>query len=76
MNGCQNTIKMVDMESIDMCDVKKYYNIYDELKKLKPEDTLQLVMEAENDEEKQFFEMLGNYLLQEKQNNVIERNLF
>lgn len=48
-----------------MCDVKKYYNIYDELKKLKPEDTLQLVMEAENDEEKQFFEMLGNYLLQE-----------
>ena len=59
-----------------MCDVKKYYNIYDELKKLKPEDTLQLVMEAENDEEKQFFEMLGNYLLQEKQNKVIERNLF
>lgn len=55
-----------------MCDVKKYYNIYDELKKLKPEDTLQLVMEAENDEEKQFFEMLGNYLLQEKQNKVIE----
>lgn len=59
-----------------MCDVKKYYNIYDELKKLKPEDTLQLVMEAENDEEKQFFEMLGNYLLREKQNKVIERNLF
>lgn len=59
-----------------MCDVKKYYNIYDELKKLKPEDTLQLVMEAENDEEKQIFEMLGNYLLQEKQNKVIERNLF
>lgn len=59
-----------------MCDVKKYYNIYDELKKLKPEDTLQLVMEAENDEEKQFFEMLGNYLLHEKQNKVIERNLF
>ena len=25
------------MESVDMCDVKKYYNIYDELKKLKPE---------------------------------------
>ena len=67
---------MMDMESVDMCDVKKYYNIYDELKKLKPEDTLQLVMEAENDEEKQFFAMLGNYLLQEKQNKVIERNLF
>lgn len=49
---------MMDMESVDMCDVKKYYNIYDELKKLKPEDTLQLVMEAENDEEKQFLKCL------------------
>ena len=59
-----------------MCDVKNTIIFIDELKKLKPEDTLQLVMEAENDEEKQFFEMLGNYLLQEKQNKVIERNLF
>ena len=38
---------MMDMESVDMCDVKKYYNIYDELKKLKPGDTLQLIMEAD-----------------------------
>ena len=67
---------MMDMESVDMCDVKKYYNIKKKKKKLKPEDTLQLIMEAENDEEKQYFEMLGNYLLQEKQNKVIERNLF
>lgn len=59
-----------------MRDVNKYYKIYDEIKDLQPEDTLQLVMEAKNDEEKHFFEMLGNYLLQEKQKKVIERNLF
>ena len=59
-----------------MCDVTKYSNIFQDLKKLQPEDTLQLVMEAKDPEEKDFFEMLGNYLLQQKQKKVIERNLF
>ena len=31
-----------------MCDVKKYYEMYNEIKNLKPEETLQLVLEAEN----------------------------
>ena len=35
-----------------MCDVKKYYNIYDELKKLKPEDTLQLKKKSKKNERK------------------------
>ena len=39
-------------------------------------DTLQLVMEAESEEEQDFFEMVGNFLLQQKQKQVIERNLF
>ena len=55
-----------------MCDTKKYSEIYNDLSKLQPEDTLQLIMEAENEEEKKFFEMLGNYLLQQKQKKVIE----
>ena len=59
-----------------MRDVNKYYKIYDEIKDLQPEDTIQLIMEAKSDEEKHFFEMHGNYLLQEKQKKVIERNLF
>ena len=46
------------------------------MKNLQPEDTLQLVMEAKNDEERDFFEMLGNFLLQKKQKKVIEGNLF
>ncbi len=59
-----------------MCDVKKYSRMFQDIKKLQPEDTLQLVLEAENEEEQDFFEMVGNFLLQQKQKQVIERNLF
>lgn len=33
-----------------MCNVKKYEKIYEEIKTLQPEDTLQLVLEAETEE--------------------------
>ena len=59
-----------------MCDVDKYLNMFHDMKNLQPEDTLQLVMEAKNDEERDFFEMLGNFLLQKKQKKVIEGNVF
>lgn len=59
-----------------MCDVKKYFELYEEVKKLKPEDVLQLTMEADSAEQKDFFEMIGNYLLQQKQKAVIKGNLF
>lgn len=59
-----------------MSDVSKYSNIFQELKELQPEDTLQLVMEAKDKEERDFFEMLGNFLLQQKQKKVIEKGLF
>ena len=59
-----------------MCDVQKYLEIFKEIKKLQPEDTLQLVMEAEDEEEREFFDLVGNFLLQRKQKKVIEGNLF
>lgn len=59
-----------------MCDVDKYLNMFHDMKNLQPEDTLQLVMEAKDDEERDFFEMLGNFLLQQKQKKVIAGNLF
>lgn len=64
------------MEVFNMCDVNKYSRMYKDMKTLQPEDTLQLVLEAKDDEERDFFEMLGNFLLQQKQKKVIERNLF
>ena len=59
-----------------MCDTNKFFNIYKEIKGLNPDDTLQLVMEARDDEEREFFEMVGDYLLQQKQKKVIQENLF
>lgn len=59
-----------------MCDVKKYESIYNEIKNLQPEDTLQLVLEAETEEQRDFYEMVGNFLLQQRQKQVVERNLF
>lgn len=59
-----------------MCDVKKFEKIYEDIKMLQPEDTLQLVLEAETEEQKRFYEMVGDFLLQKKQRQVIERNLF
>lgn len=59
-----------------MCDVKKYERIYEEIKSLQPEDTLQLVLEAETEEQRSFYEMVGDFLLQIKQCQVIERKLF
>ena len=59
-----------------MCDVKKYEKIYQELEHLQPEDTLQLVLEAETEEQRDFYVLVGDFLLQKKQRQVIERNLF
>ena len=59
-----------------MCDVKKYEKIYDDIKSLQPEDTLQLVLEAETEEQRSFYEMVGDFLLQKQQRQAIERNLF
>ena len=59
-----------------MCDVKKFSKIYKEISTLQPEDTLKLVLEAETEEEKDFYELVGDFLLQKKQKQVIERNLF
>ena len=59
-----------------MCDVKKYNKIYNDITSLQPEDTLQLVLEAETEEEKTFYELIGDFILQMKQKQVVERNLF
>ncbi len=59
-----------------MCDVKKFSKMYQEIKELQPEDTLQLFMEANDEDERDFFHMIGNYLLQREQKQIIERNLF
>lgn len=59
-----------------MCDIKRYEKIYEDIEKLTPEDTMQLVLEAETEEQRDFFGMIGDYLLQKRQKQVIERKMF
>lgn len=59
-----------------MCDIKTYEKIYEDIEKLTPEDTMQLVLEAETEDQRDFFGMIGDYLLQKRQKQVIERKMF
>lgn len=65
-----------DKERDFMCDIKKYNKIYQDILLLQPDDTLQLVLEAETDLEREFYQIIGDFLLQIKQKQVIEGNLF
>ena len=59
-----------------MCDIEKYSKIYKDIMLLQPEDTLQLIMKADDAEEQKFYWLVGNFLLQQKQRQVIANNLF
>ena len=59
-----------------MCDIKKYNTIFHEISNLTPDDTLQLILESESDEEKEFYSMIGDYLLQKQQKEAIARNVY
>ncbi|MEE0686784.1 MAG: hypothetical protein UEA60_09040 [Lachnospiraceae bacterium] len=59
-----------------MCDMKKYADIYEEIKKLTNSDTLQLVLESDDEDMKDFYELVGDFLLQKRQKKVVEENLF
>lgn len=59
-----------------MCDVKKFKKIYQEFDALDLEDTMQLVIEAENEDEQDFFEMVSDFFLQKKQREVIKEGKF
>lgn len=56
--------------------LEKYSNLYNEIKNIEPDDTLQLALNAKTDDEKNFFMMIGDYILQQRQQYAIERNLF
>ena len=72
----QRSIELVDRHNNAVRETIQYGNVYEEIKKIHPQDTLQLLLDAKTEDEKTFYEMLGNFLLQAKQREVIERKLF
>ena len=59
-----------------MCNVKKYNDIFQEIKSLRQDDILQLILEAKTQDERDFYVMVGDFLLQKKQKTVIKEKLF
>ena len=59
-----------------MCDIKEYEKLYNKIEKLDSEDILQLMMEAETQDQREFYRVVGDFLLQKRQREVIKRKLF
>ena len=74
--GLDLSVELIGTSGNAVREESGYGNVYEEIKKLQPQDTLQLLLEAKTEEEKNFYEMIGDFLLQIKQREVVERNLF
>lgn len=59
-----------------MCDVNRYFAFYKEMKDMEQEDTLQLILESNDEEQKMFFKLVGDFFIQQKQKKLIEENVF
>lgn len=70
------SLELVGMEKNSIRENMQYRNVYEEIKNLRSQDTLQLLLEAKTEDEKNFYEMIGDFLLQVKQREVVGRNLF
>jgi chaperonin cofactor prefoldin len=64
------------LEGEFMCDIQKYSDLFQEIKKLEPDDTMQLVLESKTEEERNFYELVGDFLLQSRQKEAIARNVY
>ena len=70
------SVELTGMQGNGVKESLQSGNVYEEIRKLQPRDTLQLLLDAKTEEEKIFYEMIGDFLLQIKQREVVERNLF
>ncbi|WP_330398858.1 hypothetical protein [Lacrimispora celerecrescens] len=50
--------------------------LYKECMKLDPAETTQLILGAETEEEQEFYSMISDFVLQQRQRKVIEENWF
>ena len=55
-----------------MCDVQRYVTMYKDLKNLNQEELLKLITEDETLEESKFFNLIGNFFVQQRQKKLLE----
>lgn len=59
-----------------MRDINRYHEIYQEMGKLQPDDIFQLIANAKNKDEQYFFAMVGDFFLQRRQKELIEKKAY
>ena len=74
--GVAHKLELVSLQENTVRENIQYGNVYEEIKNLQPQDTLQLLLNAKTEDEKNFYELIGDFLLQAKQRDVVGKNLF
>lgn len=59
-----------------MSKIESARRLYEECKDMDIDETMDLVLSAETEEEQDFFSMLSDFILQRKQKNVIAQKRF
>ena len=60
------SVELVSVQENTVREKIQYGNVYEEIKNLQPQDTLQLLLNAKTEDEKNFYELIGDFLLQVK----------
>lgn len=63
------------MGVMNLRDINRYHEIYQEMKQIQPDDVFWLIENAKNKEEQDFFAMVGDFFLQRRQKELIEKKL-
>ena len=59
-----------------MCNIDEYHAMYQEMKKIEPDDTFRLIANAKSKDEQDFFAMIGDFFLQHKQKELVEKKAY
>ena len=59
-----------------MIDMTKYDEIYNELKNLDIDEFLQIIVNAESKEEREFYSRISDFFIQKAQKELIEKGVF
>lgn len=61
------------MGVVNLRDINRYHEIYQEMKQIQPDDVFWLIENAKNKDEQDFFAMVGDFFLQRRQKELIEK---
>lgn len=59
-----------------MSNIEAAKQLYNTCKNMDIDETMQLVLSADNEEEQEFFSMLSDFILQQRQKEVIRQKRF